>query len=102
MIAAVNVNLAAVAVSAVACMILGMIWYGPLFGKKWSKLTGMKQEDMGGGKKEMPKAAAAGLITAAVSAYVLGAFIKMVGATGAVEGAAVGAMAWLGFVASYQ
>ena len=48
----------AVAVCAVLAMVLGFIWYGPLFGKRWMKATGMdtmdpiKQKEMQ--KKSMP------------------------------------------------
>ncbi len=30
-----QINLLAVVVCAIASMVLGMLWYGPLFGKKW-------------------------------------------------------------------
>ena len=50
-----DVNLLAVLAAAVATMVLGAIWYGPLFGKSWmsahgytpEKLAGMKQLVMG-------------------------------------------------------
>lgn len=29
-----------------AAMVIGTIWYGPLFGKKWMKLVGLKKKDM--------------------------------------------------------
>jgi len=34
----------------VAMCIVGFVWYGPLFGKAWSKYTGIKEND-----KEMKK-----------------------------------------------
>ena len=36
-----SINYLAVAVSLVVYTILGMLWYGVLFGKKWAILTGM-------------------------------------------------------------
>ena len=34
----------AIIVAGVAYEVLGFLWYGPLFGKKWSALTGKKME----------------------------------------------------------
>ncbi|MEZ5500850.1 MAG: DUF1761 domain-containing protein [Steroidobacteraceae bacterium] len=39
-----TVNWLAVAVAAVAGFPLGMIWYGPLFGKAWMRETGVTEE----------------------------------------------------------
>jgi hypothetical protein len=42
----VPVNYWAVIVSAIVAMVLGFIWYGPLFGKQWMKLMGISRESM--------------------------------------------------------
>lgn len=42
----VEVNLLAIALAVVANMVLGMLWYGPLFGKQWMALVGKKGDDM--------------------------------------------------------
>lgn len=42
----VEVNLLAIALAVVANMVLGMLWYGPLFGKQWMTLVGKKGDDM--------------------------------------------------------
>lgn len=42
----VPVNYIAVILAAVAANVLGFIWYGPLLGKQWMKLSGMSQEKM--------------------------------------------------------
>lgn len=39
-----EVNWIAVLVAAVSAFMLGGLWYGPLFGKKWMALTGMTEE----------------------------------------------------------
>jgi len=49
-------------------MAVGFIWYGPLFGKAWMKLTGKKEM---GDKKEMPKTYAILFVASMVTAYVL-------------------------------
>ncbi|HLC79803.1 MAG TPA: DUF1761 domain-containing protein [archaeon] len=96
----VNVNLVAVVIGAIASMALGMLWYGPLFGKKWMELTGKKMSDADKNKGNMSMTYLVAFVGSLVAAYVLGAFIKYAGAAGAVEGAMVGIMAWLGFVAT--
>lgn len=45
-----SVNYWAVIVSAIASMVIGSIWYGPLFGKAFMKATGM--DKMGKEKKD--------------------------------------------------
>lgn len=39
------VNYWAIVAGAVASMIIGGIWYGPIFGKKWMEITGIDPED---------------------------------------------------------
>lgn len=39
------VNYWAVAAGAVLSMLVGAIWYGPLFGKKWMEIVGVDQAD---------------------------------------------------------
>jgi hypothetical protein len=54
--------------AAVASMVVGYIWYGPLFGKAWMKLMGIK--DMAD-KSEMPKIYGIMFVASLVTAYVL-------------------------------
>ena len=63
-----NINWVALIAAAVASMVVGFIWYGPLFGKAWMKLTGKKEM---GDKKEMPKTYAILFAASLVTAYVL-------------------------------
>jgi len=46
-----EINFLAILAAAVFSMILGAIWYGPLFGKQWVELMGMDPKD----KKAMKK-----------------------------------------------
>lgn len=39
-----EVNWIAIGIAAVSAFVLGGLWYGPLFGKKWMALTGMTEE----------------------------------------------------------
>ncbi len=46
----VPINYLAVLVCAVLAMVLGYVWYGPIFGKTWMRLMGMDRESMGEGQ----------------------------------------------------
>lgn len=93
----VEVNLVAVVAAGIVSLIIGFLWYGPLFGKKWAQYMGMKTDNMG---KGMAKSAIIGLITAIITAYILAQFIAFAGAADITAGAAIGVLAWLGFNAT--
>lgn len=40
----VNINWIALVVAALSTLVVGFLWYGPLFGKAWMKETGMTEE----------------------------------------------------------
>ena len=91
--------LVSVAVAAIASMVIGMLWYGPLFGKKWMTLMKMKQT----AKKTMPASSMlVQLASSLVMAYVLAMFITMLNVTGYMNGALVGFWVWLGFIATVE
>lgn len=50
------INFSAVLACAVLSMVLGAIWYGPLFGRKWAEIIGANPDDMAA-RKEMQKRA---------------------------------------------
>lgn len=50
----VSVNYVAVTVGAVISMVVGALWYGPIFGKKWMEIIGVNPESMAQ-RKEMQK-----------------------------------------------
>ncbi len=87
----------AVIVAAIAQYILGFLWYGPLFGKTWRALMGVKDQSMGAG---MGKTLVWSFIGSLVTAGVLRKFATMVGATSVGAGISLGAMVWLGFIAT--
>ena len=98
----VAINYWALIVAAVANMVIGMLWYGPLFGKQWMKLTGITPEGM----KSMPlkpwQAMIGGLIVSLIIAYIL-LFFTVTWVEPTLTGALMGAFwIWLGFVATTQ
>ena len=91
------VNFLAILVVGVAYMIVGFLWYGPLFAKPWMKLVGMTQEDLQRGAN--PVMYLGTFVGALVAAYVLALFINATQMTTLLGGAGVGLLAGLGFVA---
>ncbi len=62
------VSIWGVLVGAISAMIVGAIWYGPLFGKEWSKLTGVSDKAM---KAVRPKVMPIIVVVSLLSAYAL-------------------------------
>ena len=74
-----NLDWLAVVVGAIVFIVLGAVWYGPLFGKKWSAETGMPMMKM----TEMPKPDK--LIGAFIYSFVASAAINYFGALDDIE-----------------
>lgn len=51
-----NLNIWSILTCGVLSMVIGYIWYGPLFGKKWMEIIGVTAEDLER-RKEMQKGA---------------------------------------------
>lgn len=47
----ITINYLAVVVCAILALIIGVIWYGPLFGKKWMEIIGADSKDIEARKK---------------------------------------------------
>ena len=59
-------------VAAIVATVLGVVWYGPLFGKEWLRMIGMTPEKIAEVKKQgMTTAYVVNFIAAALMAYVL-------------------------------
>lgn len=52
----ISINYFAVATCAVLTMVIGAVWYGPLFGRKWMEIIGVNPDDQEA-KKKMQKSA---------------------------------------------
>ena len=91
-------NYLAILVAAVVNMVIGFLWYGPLFGKKWMALNGMTEEQM---KSVNPAPLyARSFVATLVAYYVLARFIP--GTATLMEGVEVACWVWLGFVTTVQ
>ncbi|MBI5644836.1 DUF1761 domain-containing protein [Candidatus Kaiserbacteria bacterium] len=102
----VPINYLAVIVAAIANMVLGFLWYGPLFGKTWSHLMGwgeMTPDKMAAMQKKARLGYAVSFVGALVMAFVLAHALVFASTYLKVEGVHAGLAAgfwnWLGFVA---
>ena len=99
----VPINYLAILLCGVAAMVLGFLWYGPIFGKEWSKMVGMTKEKMDKAKGAMPKTYGLMFISSLVMAYALAHFIWYAapGTVTLLIGVKTAVWGWLGFVATY-
>lgn len=102
--AEVPVNYIAVVVAAIANMIIGTVWYGPLFGKQWIAMMGWTKDEMTGkAKSGMGKLYAIQAVGSLVMAYVLAHALIFASTYMQVSGIQAGVMCgffnWLGFIA---
>ncbi|HLP79264.1 MAG TPA: DUF1761 domain-containing protein [Acidobacteriota bacterium] len=94
-----SVNLVAVVVAAVVSFIIGFAWYSSaLFGTRWMALSGIDAKKRN--TKPMGLLMVGAFLTAFIISYALAIFVKSTSATGWMGGAAVGFLAWIGFVAT--
>ena len=89
-------NWIAIVIATVAAMVIGFLWYGPVFGKSWMALSG---RGMGDGSSPGPLYALTAL-AAFVEAVAVNWFINETGWTTGAGGALIGLYAGLGFIAT--
>ena len=97
-----SINLWAVLLAAIAEFIVGAIWYMPLFGGTWRKITGfdkLKPAQQKEAQKGMGPLLAAQFLAGLVTAYVLANILKAVPNT---SWWVIAAWVWLGFQATTQ
>lgn len=98
------INYWAVLLSAVVAIILGFVWFGPLFGKIWMRTIkiDMPTEMTKAMKQAMTRSyalvAAAALVMAAVLAHALFYVTEFTGLAGVSTGITTALWCWLGFM----
>lgn len=93
-----SVNWLAVLVCVVISMVTGTIWYNPrTFFPAWWKVVGAGKEKPGTENMGMTYGLTA--LSSAVQAIAMTFMINALGTSGAVAGAGLGFMLWLGFIA---
>ncbi len=94
------INFWAVLVAAIAAMVIGSIWWGPLFGKMWMKENGfdhMSDEQKAKAKKSMPAAYIQQLILSFIHAWVLAILINRTNASSIGAAVCLSLLVWVGF-----
>ena len=89
-------NYWAIIVSVIASMVIGFLWYGPLFAKAWMKEIGKTEAELKSGNMGMMYGLTA--VGALVEAYVLAHFVGYTMSNTLALGAQTGFWIWLGFV----
>ncbi len=101
----IDVSWFGILIAGIASMIIGALWYSPLlFGKAWMRASGFSDKDLEkANAKGMRKSYLVMFVGALITAYILGMLIYLTGLKGSfIEGAKLGALVWLGFVAVVQ
>jgi hypothetical protein len=92
----VSINYLSVLVASIASFVLGMLWYGPLFGKYWMKMMGFTKDSIKKMKLTPAKAMSLGFIITIIMAYVLAHFVKYLDATTFTDAAQLAFWLWIG------
>jgi len=96
-----SINIWAVLVAAVVSMIIGSVWYGPVFGKQYMLAKGMdkwskeKQDKM---KKAMPVTFLAQFIANVIMFYAFAMIVSGLNQNSLIGGIKVGLLIWIGFI----
>lgn len=94
----ISINYVAVLVAAIMNMVVGMLWYGPMFGRMWKGLMGYTDESMKSMKMTAKQAMVGGFITALLMAYVLAHFVFIAGVVDIGGAFQLAFWLWLGFM----
>ena len=91
-----GLNWLAILVATLLGFALGGVWYGPLFGKAWLAALGKAEDEI------QPSATPfiVSLLTTAITASVLATLYRLLGLTGAADGAVFGMITGIGFIAA--
>ena len=90
-----DLNWLAILVSLIANMIIGALWYGPIFGKRWMSELGLTMEDIQSGSMWQPYSVA--ILNSFLMAFILANVIAWTGTTGIANGLLLGLLMWVGF-----
>lgn len=93
-----DLNYLAILIAGISNMVLGFLWYGPIFGKAWMALRGINPEET----NPNPVIYVVSFLLSLLMALVLSIFIHHVGASiqavSLVLGLLVALLVWVGFI----
>ncbi len=96
-----QINYLAVGVAALATIFIGALWYSPLlFHKLWVNAHGYSEEKVEHMRKAAGRAFMVSLPCYVVMAFVLAVIVSWAGASTVLQGAFLGFLVWIGFLAT--
>jgi hypothetical protein len=96
-----SLNFLAILVAGIANMVIGFVWYGPVFGKVWVKLMGFSDEYLKEAKaKGMVASYILAFVGALASSYIIACFLQIWLAFDYRDAFTVIFWPWLGFIAT--
>lgn len=95
-----GINIIAALLAALGFMVVGFLWYGPLFGKQWMKLHGWTEEDFKG--QSMVPVLVQGVINALITAIGMALVFHWLGVETIGRALHVAFVLWIAFSATTQ
>ena len=95
----VTVDWTGVIVATVVAMVIGALWYGPLFQKQWMGYIGKSEQEL---RAQGPLGYGFAIVGAFILSIVMTYVTQWAGAEGFGEGALVGIVMWAGFLIATQ
>lgn len=96
-----QINYLAVVAAAFATIFIGAFWYSPLlFRRLWVKSHGYSEDEVVQKRKALGRAFIVSLFCYLVMAYMVAIFASYAGATTVQQGAFLGLLVWIGFLAT--
>lgn len=92
-----EINFIEVLVAAFAAFIVGWLWHGPVFGKKWMALEGMTPERMAAMTMKPGMAMGLGFVSMYITAAVISWFAALLGTADVMGALGLAFAVWLGF-----
>lgn len=96
-----GVNWLAVLVCGIVSIALGFLWYGPLFGKAWSRAMGwmaLTPEQVQAKQKAAGPGYVMSFVGALIVAYAIALIVQVANPTAVMDAIALGIMLWLAFI----
>jgi hypothetical protein len=98
-----DISIEAIARSVMAYVVIGLLWYSPiLFGKTWTKLTGISRKTLTDDRKKMWKTVGMFLGSAFVMALVYEMLSKTIMPITITDSLIVSTLVWLGLIGTTQ
>lgn len=93
-----DINYLAVLVCGILSMILGSVWYGPMFGKKWIEIIGATDEDLERRKEMQKNARPLYFVSFVLSIFQAAVLAYYINALGTLSGVVNALLIWAAFV----